>query len=407
MQAERAPSPSRHVLPSALLLAITLAGCNSEKAAAPPPQPQLQVSVVTLHPQPVAITAELPGRVSASLIAEVRPQVNGIIKSRLFREGSEVKAGDVLYEIDPSPYQAALDSAVAAQHKAEAAVANAQVRADRYRELLQRNAGSKQDADDAAATLGQAQADVAAAKANVEAARINLAYTKVTAPIDGRIDKSALTQGALVTANQAAILTTIRKLDPINVDVTQSSTNLLKFRNDIASGRLKFTGPNVAVKLKLDTGDAYAQSGKLEFAEANINETTGTFSVRAEFPNPERILLPGMFVRAEIQEGIAENNFLLPQRAVGRNTKGEATAKFVSAEGKVEERVLVTRRNIGNNWLVDSGVRDGERIIVEGGQLVRPGQTVTVNEVSVDEATGELKSANRRAELPAGNTAKN
>lgn len=407
MPAERAPSSSRHALPSALLLAAALAACNSEKAAAPPPQPQLQVSVVTLHPQPVAITAELPGRVSASLIAEIRPQVNGIIKSRLFREGSEVKAGDVLYEIDPSPYQAALDSAVAAQHKAEAAVANAQVRADRYRELLQRNAGSKQDADDAAATLGQAQADVAAAKANVEAARINLAYTKVTAPIDGRIDKSALTQGALVTANQAAILTTIRKLDPINVDVTQSSTNLLKFRNDIASGRLKFTGPNVAVKLKLDTGDAYAQSGKLEFAEANINETTGTFSVRAEFPNPERLLLPGMFVRAEIQEGIAENNFLLPQRAVGRNTKGEATAKFVTAEGKVEERVLVTRRNIGNNWLVDSGVKDGERIIVEGGQLVRPGQTVTMNEVSVDEATGELKSANRRAELPAGNTAKN
>lgn len=408
MPAERAPSSSRHALPSALLLAALLAACNSEKAAAPPPQPQLQVSVVSLHPQPVAITAELPGRVSASLIAEIRPQVNGIIKARLFREGSEVKAGDVLYEIDPAPYQAALDSAVAAQHKAEAAVANAQVRADRYRELLQRNAGSKQDADDAAATLGQAQADVAAAKANVEAAKINLAYTKVTAPIDGRIDKSALTQGALVTANQAAILTTIRKLDPINVDVTQSSTNLLKFRNDIASGRLKFTGPNVAVKLKLDTGDAYAQSGKLEFAEANIDETTGTFTVRAEFPNPERLLLPGMFVRAVIQEGIAENNFLLPQRAVSRNTKGEATAKFVSAEGKVEERVLVTRRNIGNNWLVDSGVKDGERIIVEGGQLVRPGQTVTVNEVSVDEATGELKSANRRAELPAdGNTAKN
>ncbi|MGX1742059.1 efflux RND transporter periplasmic adaptor subunit [Bosea sp. NPDC055353] len=408
MPAKRAPSSSRHALPSALLLAAVLAACNSEKAAAPPPQPQLQVSVVTLHPQPVAITAELPGRVSASLIAEIRPQVNGIIKSRLFREGGEVKAGDVLYEIDPAPYQAALDSAVAAQHKAEAAVTNAQVRADRYRELLQRNAGSKQDADDAAATLGQAQADVAAAKANVEAARINLAYTKVTAPIDGRIDKSALTQGALVTANQAAVLTTIRKLDPINVDVTQSSTNLLKFRSDIASGRLKFTGPNVAVKLKLDTGDAYAQSGKLEFAEANINETTGTFSVRAEFPNPERLLLPGMFVRAEIQEGIAENNFLLPQRAVGRNTKGEATAKFVSAEGKVEERVLVTRRNIGNNWLVDSGVKDGERIIVEGGQLVRAGQTVTANEVSVDEATGELKSANRRAEMPAtGNTAKN
>lgn len=404
MPAKRAPS-SRHALPSTLLLAVMLAACNSEQAAAP--SQQLQVSVVSLHPQPVAITAELPGRVSANLIAEIRPQVSGIIKSRLFREGGEVKTGDVLYEIDPAPYQAALDSALAALQRAEAAAVNARGRADRSRELLQRNAGSKQDSDDANATLAQALADVAAAKANIEAARINLAYTKVTAPIDGRIDKSALTQGALVTANQAAILTTIRKLDPINVDVTQSSTNLLKFRSDIASGRLKFTGPNVAVKLKLDTGDVYAQSGKLEFAESNVDETTGTFTVRAEFPNPERLLLPGMFVRAIIQEGIAENSFLLPQRAVGRNARGEATAKFVSAEGKVEERVLATRRNIGNNWLVDSGVKDGERIIVEGGQLVRAGQTVTANEVSVDEATGELKSANRRAELPAGNAAKN
>jgi membrane fusion protein (multidrug efflux system) len=394
-------------LPSALLLAVTLAACNSEKAAAPPQQPQIQVSVVALHPQPVAITAELPGRVSASLVAEVRPQVNGIIKSRLFREGSEVKAGDVLYEIDPAPYKAALDSAVAAQQKAEAAAVNAQVRADRYRELLTRNAGSKQDADDANATLGQALADVASAKASVETARINLAYTKVTASIDGRVDKSALTQGALVTANQADVLTTIRKLDPINVDVTQSSTNLLKFRSDIAAGRLKFTGPNVAVKLKLDTGQEYAQSGKLEFAEANIDQTTGTFTVRAEFPNADRLLLPGMFVRALIQEGIAENSFLLPQRAVGRNTKGEATAKFVSAEGKVEERVLTTRRSIGNNWLVDSGVKDGEHVIVEGGQLVRPGQTVTANEVSIDEATGELKAGNRRAELISPNAAKN
>jgi membrane fusion protein (multidrug efflux system) len=248
---------------------------------------------------------------------------------------------------------------------------------------------------------------VAAAKASVETARINLAYTKVTASIDGRVDKSALTQGALVTANQADVLTTIRKLDPINVDVIQSSTNLLKFRSDIAAGRLKFTGPNVAVKLKLDTGQEYPQSGTLEFAEANIDQTTGTFTVRAEFPNSDRLLLPGMFVRASIQEGIAENSFLLPQRAVGRNSKGEATAKFVSAEGKVEERVLITRRSIGNNWLVDTGVKDGERVIVEGSQLVRPGQTVTANEVSIDEATGELKAGNRRAELISPNTAKN
>jgi membrane fusion protein (multidrug efflux system) len=402
-----AMTPSRPRILAGLLLSLALAGCNSEQAAAPPQQPQAQVSVVVLHPQPVAITAELPGRVSASLTAEVRPQVNGIIKSRLFREGSEVKAGDVLYEIDPAPYQAALDSAVAAQQKAEAAAVNAQLRADRYRELLQRNAGSKQDADDAAATLAQALADVTAAKASVETARINLAYTKVTAPIDGRIDKSALTPGALVTANQTTALTTIRKLDPINVDVIQSSTNLLRFRSDIASGRLKFTGLGVAVKLKLDTGVQYEHSGKLEFAEANIDETTGTFTVRAEFPNPDRLLLPGMFVRAVIQEGIAENSFLLPQRAVGRNTKGEAVAKFVGADGKVEERVIATRRSIGNSWLVDSGVKDGERVIVEGSQLVRGGQAVTANEVSVDEATGEITAANRRAELAPANATKN
>lgn len=401
MPAARASSASRPLLGGAVLLAMALAGCNEQKAGAPPQQPQAQVSVVVLHPQPVAITAELPGRVSASLIAEVRPQVNGIIKSRVFKEGSEVKAGDLLYEIDPAPYQAALDSALAAQQKAEAAAVNAKIRANRYGELLQRNAGSRQDADDANATFAQAQADVASTKASVETARINLAYTKVTAPIDGRVDKSALTPGALVTANQATALTTIRKLDPINVDVTQSSTNLLKFRESVAAGRLKVTGPNVAVKLKLDTGAEYDQSGKLEFAEANIDETTGTFTVRAEFPNPQRLLLPGMFVRAVIQEGVAENSFLLPQRGVGRNTKGEPTGKFVAADGKVEERVLSTQRSIGNNWLVNSGVKDGDRLIVEGAQLVRAGQAVNPTEVSVDEATGELKSADRRAQIPA------
>lgn len=409
MSSQRPRTTVRSLVPGALLLAALVAACQPEQASAPPPQPQVQVSVVSLHPQPVAISADLPGRVSASLIAEIRPQVSGIIKSRVFTEGTQVKAGDVLYEIDPAPYQAALDSAIATLRKAESAAVNAKIRADRYNELLQRNAGSKQDADDANANLGQAQADVAAAKASVETARINLAYTKVTAPIDGRVDKSALTQGALVTANQQAVLTTIRKLDPINVDVIQSSTNLLKFRRDIAEGRLKFTGPNVAVKLNLDTGEAYPHAGKLEFAEANIDETTGTFTVRAEFPNPDSLLLPGMYVRAQIQEGIAENSFLLPQRAVTRNPKGEATAKFVSADGKVEERVLATRRNIGNNWLVDSGIKDGDRIIVEGAQLVRPGQTVTANEVTIDEATGELKSANRRAQLnaPAPAPAKN
>lgn len=393
------------LLAGAAVLGIALAGCNSEKAAAPPPQPQAQVSVVVLRSKPVAISAELPGRVAASLVAEVRPQVGGLVKSRLFREGSEVKAGDLLYEIDPATYQAALDSAVAALAKAEASVPNAQAKVDRYRDLIRQNAISKQDNDDAVAALAQAQADVASARANLDTARINLGFTRVTAPIGGRVDRSTLTPGALVTANQTTALTTIRQLDPINVDVIQSSTNLLKFRSAVAEGRLRLSGPNVAVKLKLDTGAEYAQTGKLEFAEANVDETTGTFTVRAEFPNPDRLLLPGMFVRAVIQEGVAENSFLVPQRAVGRNTKGEATAKFVGADGKVEERVLAASRNVGNNWLVEQGVKDGDRVIVEGAQLVRAGQTVTGNEVTIDEASGELKAANRQAALPAGQAA--
>lgn len=388
---------------------LTLAACNDKAAAPAQPPAQMQVSVVRLHPQAVAITAELPGRIAASLVAEVRPQVNGIIKSRPFKEGSEVAAGTVLYEIDPATYQAAYDSAVAAQQKAEGALPSAQAKVDRYRDLARQNAVSKQDLDDANSALAQAKADVASAKANVDTAKINLDYTKVTAPISGRVDKSTLTPGALVTSGQTTALTTIRQLDPINVDVIQSSTNLLKFRKDVAEGRLKFTGTNVAVKLKLDTGGLYAQDGKLEFAEANVDETTGTFTVRAEFPNPDRLLLPGMFVRAIIQEGIAENNFLIPQRAVARNSKGEATAKFVDADGKVEERVLTTRRSIGNSWLVDTGVKDDERVIVEGAQLVRSGQTVTPSEVTIDEASGELRPAAQRAaaDAPASATAKN
>lgn len=377
-------------------IGLLLSACNDKAAAPPAPAPQAQVSVQVLRPQSVAITAELPGRISANLIAEVRPQVNGIVTSRLFKEGSEVEAGAILYEIDPASYQAALDSSLAALQRAEAAVPSAQAKVDRFRDLIRQNAVSKQDLDDANSALAQGAADVAAARANVATARINLAYTKVRAPISGRVDKSSLTPGALVTANQTVLLTTIRKLDPINVDVIQSSTNLLRFRSDIAAGKLKTSGTNVAVKLKLDTG-TYAQDGQLEFAEANIDETTGTFTVRAEFPNPDRLLLPGMFVRAVIQEGIAENSFLVPQRAVTRNPKGEAVAKFVAKDGKVEERVLVTSRNIGNSWLVERGVGDADRVIVEGGQLVRAGQTVTPNEVTVDEASGEIRPLNRDA----------
>jgi membrane fusion protein (multidrug efflux system) len=350
-----------------------------------------EVSVVTLHPQSVAITGELPGRTTASLTAEVRPQVNGIIQARLFQEGGLVKAGDALYQLDPASYQASYDSAAAALQKAEAAVPNAQAKVDRYEGLIKQNAVSKQDLDDANATLAQANADVAAEKAAVETARINLAYTKIAAPISGWIDKSSLTPGALVTASQTTVLTTIRTLDPINVDVTESSTNLLNWRQAVSEGRIKLNGPNVSAKLKLENGAIYSQTGKLAFAEANVSQTTGTFTVRAEFPNPDRLLLPGMYVRAIIEEGVAENSFLTPQRAVTRNAKGEATALFVTPDGKVEQRVLAVDRSVGNNWLVSSGVKDGDRVIVEGTQLVRPGQDVTAVEVTIDDTTGEIR----------------
>lgn len=374
-----------------LVLALLLAACGEEKqqtaagAAAP-----RTVSVVTLHSQSVVLDAELPGRTTAALMAEVRPQVDGIILKRLFREGGEVKAGDVLYQIDPATYQAAYDSAEAELAQAEAALPSVRSKAERYEELIKRGAISRQDYDDALSALKVDQAAVASAKANVETARINLGYTKVRAPIGGRIDKSSFTPGALVTANQESALTTIRQLDPINVDVTQSSTNFLDLRQALAAGKLKGVGSKVQVRLKLENGTLYSRSGTLEFAEAKVDEDTGTYTLRAEFPNPDHLLLPGMYVRAVLDEGVMEHAYLLPQRAVSRNSRGEPTALFVNAEGKVEQRVLATDRNVGNSWLVHDGVRDGDRLIVEGSQSVRVGQTVSVQEAVVDEKTGEV-----------------
>ncbi len=361
---------------------------------------------MTLHPQSVAITADLPGRISANLVAEVRPQVGGIIRSRNFKEGSEVKEGDVLYEIDPSSYQASYDSAVAALQKAEGAVPNAQAKLNRYAGLSAQSAVSQQNFDDAKSTLVQAQADVASAKAALETARINLDYTKIRAPISGRVDASTVTVGALVTAEQTTALTTIRQLDPINVDVTQSSTNLLRFRRAVEEGRLKTSGENVSVRLTLEDGTQYKESGTLEFAEAAVAETVGTLNVRASFPNPERVLLPGMYVRATIQEGVAENSFLVPQRAVTRNTKGEPIAFFVSADGKIQQRVLTVQRSIGNSWLVGKGVEEGDRVVVEGIQRVRDGQEVNVALVTVDDASGNLEQASAAGTAQAGQQAK-
>nr|WP_246547055.1 efflux RND transporter periplasmic adaptor subunit [Ancylobacter defluvii] len=381
-----------------------LTGCDGQNASAPPgagAQNRPQLGVVTVHPQSVAITAELPGRTTASLIAEVRPQVGGIIKERLFQEGSEVKAGDALYQIDPASYQAAYDSALAALQKAEAAVPSAEAKVERYQGLIKQNAVSKQDYDDATASLAQAKADVASAKASVDTAKINLDHTRITAPIGGRIDKSSLTPGALVTASQDTALTTIRTLDPINVDVTQSSTNLLNLRQSIKDGRIKISGDNVQVRLKLDNGTLYPHPGRLEFASAYVDETTGTFGVRAQFPNPDRLLLPGMYVRAQVEEGVAPNSFLVPQRGVTRNTKGEPVALVVNADGKVEQRVLSVGRSVGSNWLVEAGVKDGDRVVVEGSQFAKVGQPATAVDVIVDETTGEVRERGQESSPPA------
>ena len=386
----------------AAALTIALASCNEQapqqqKAAA---DAKPQVSAVTLRPQSVTITAEVPGRTAASLVAEVRPQVGGIIRARNFKEGSEVKAGDVLYEIEPSPYQAAYDSSVATLQKAEGAVPSAQAKVDRYQGLTSQAAVSKQDLDDARSTLAQALADVASARAALETARINLGYTKIRAPITGRIDASAVTVGALVTAEQTTALATINQLDPINVDVTQSSTNLLALRKSIAEGRIKTAGDNVSVNVKLEDGSKYDKPGKFEFLEASVSQTLGTVTARATFPNPDRLLLPGMYVRATIEEGVAPNSFLVPQRAVTRDTKGDPTAMFVSSDGKVQRRTLSVQRSIGNSWLVAGGINDGDRVIVEGIQRVRDGQDVKVDDVTIDDATGEIKQAEAAGAAP-------
>ncbi|WP_322515154.1 efflux RND transporter periplasmic adaptor subunit [Rhodopseudomonas palustris] len=392
---------------AAVAFAVALAGCKprSDDHGADPAGGvgRPEVGIVTLRPQAVVMTAELPGRVVASQTAEVRPQVSGIVQQRLFTEGGEVAEGAALYQIDPAPYKAAHDSAVAALQKAEAAVPSAQAKSERYQGLVKQSAVSKQDFDDAVAALAQAKAEVATAKAAVETARINLDYTTIKAPIGGRTDRSSLTPGALVTAGQTGLLTTIRTLDPIFVDVIQSSTNLLNLRQAIDSGRLKVSGPQVAVKLKLENGTIYPLAGKMEFSEANVSTSTGTVTLRAVFPNPRRLLLPGMYARAVVEEGVAPDSFLVPQRAVTRNTKGEAIAMFLDKDGKAEERVLSVIRSVGNNWLIGAGVREGDRVIVEGTQYVRAGQTAVGAEVVVDDTTGEVRGRlppQRRAARP-------
>ena len=365
------------VVLTALAGCLFLGGCDQQKQAAPPPVPE--VAVVTVQPQRVELTTELPGRTAPFLVAEIRPQVSGLIQKRLFKEGSDVKAGQVLYQIEPAPFQAALDNARAALGKAEANRPAIQLRMQRYKELLADKAVSQQDYDDAAAALKQAEAEVELWKATVETARINLGYTKVTAPISGRIGRSSVTDGALVTAYQPTALATIQQLDPIYADVPQSTTELLRLRRRLEEGRLDQNGRNQQkVKLILEDNTFYSLEGALQFRDVTVDPTTGSVILRIVFPNPEGVLLPGMFVRAVVREGTNEQAILIPQQSVARDPKGNPSVLIVDAEGKVQQRPLTLDRAIGDQWLVSKGLSAGERVVAEGMQKARPGSSVRV-----------------------------
>jgi membrane fusion protein, multidrug efflux system len=381
---------------AALSCLLLPGGCESGHGRQPTPALLPDVATVTIKPRPVELTTKLPGRTSSYMVAEIRPQVNGIIKKRQFKEGSDVKAGQVLYQIDPAPFQVAIDSAKASLGKAMANLPSIRSRAERYKECLVDNAVSKQDYDDATAAVQQAEAEIQYWKTAVEAARINLSYTRVTAPIPGRIGRSSVTDGALVTAYQPTALATIQQLDPIYVDVNQSSADLLRLKRNLESGRLSAAGKNGRkVQLLLEDGTPYPLEGTLQFREVTVEPATGSFTLRIVVPNPKHLLLPGMFMRAVVQEGIVEQALLIPQQGVSRNPKGEPVAMVVDEAGKVQQRLLTLNRAIGDKWLVSSGLMAGERLIVEGMMNVRPGAAVKVIPWDSPEANEEVPNKKR------------
>ncbi|MHC1727832.1 MAG: efflux RND transporter periplasmic adaptor subunit [Syntrophobacteraceae bacterium] len=379
----------------------SVTGCGEQGSAGGPPQQKgpPEVGVLKVQPQRVTLTTELPGRTSAYLVSEIRPQVNGLIQKRLFKEGSDVKTGQLLYQIDPAPFQVAHDSAKASLGKAQANLPSIQSRAERYKELLVDKAVSRQDYDDAVAAVGQIKAEIEYWKTQVEAARINLGYTRVTAPISGRIGRSSVTDGALVTAYQPAALSTIQQLDPIYVDVTQSSAELLRLKRNLEAGRLSNDGKDgKKVRIILEDGTTYSREGELQFRDVTVDSTTGSFMLRIVLPNPDHLLLPGMFVRAAVQEGVAEQAIMAPQQGVSRNTKGEPVALVVDEAGTVQQRALMLGRAIGDRWYVKEGLAAGDLLIVEGMLNIRPGMAVKA--VSLDVAKADEKTA-QTGSLPA------
>ncbi len=361
---------------AATLAALALAACGPAKQASPKAATP-EVTVVAVKRSSVPVSVELPGRTSPYLIAQVRARVDGIVQKRSFQEGADVKANQTLYQIDPAQYRAALNSAAAALQKAEANLATTTAQADRYQVLIAGNAVSKQAYDNAVAARKQAAADVAASKAAVEMARLNLGYTDVVAPIAGRSGVSQVTQGAYVQGSAATLLTTVQQIDPIYVDLNQASVAALQLRRDVASGQIKLNGlDQTRVTLTLEDGTQYPLAGKLEFSGITVDPATGSVTVRAIFPNPNYVLLPGMFVRARFEQGVNENAFLVPVPAVSHNPQGQATALVVGPDNKVVQRTIQAQSTLGDKWIVTGGLSDGERIVVAGGQKVQPGMLV-------------------------------
>lgn len=354
-----------------IVCAALLTGCDGQEN----PQQHAQAPQVSVHivkSAPLAVTTELPGRTDAYRVAEVRPQVSGIILHRNFTEGSDVKAGESLYQIDPATYQAAYDNAKGELVKAQAAANIAHLTVKRYVPLVGTQYVSKQEYDQAVATAQQADASVVAAKAGVESARINLAYTKVTSPINGRIGKSSVTEGALVTNGQATALARVQQLDPIYVDVTQSSSDFMRLKQQTSLQK----GDTSSVELLMENGQPYPLKGTLQFSDVTVDESTGSITLRALFPNPQHMLLPGMFVRARIDEGTQPDAILVPQQGVTRTPRGDATVLVVNEKNQVESRTVVAPQAIGDRWLITEGLKNGDRVIISGLQKVRPGVTV-------------------------------
>lgn len=368
---------STNSLAAALLAAVCLGACSPQgDGQHGPGDGPVEVGVVTLQARPTTLSTELSGRTSPFESSDVRPQVGGIITARPFVEGANVRAGQVLYRIDPAPYRAAYDQALAQVASAQANVVTTRLKAERYAELVKINGVSRQDNDDAQAAYKQAVASVRQLQAAADAARINLAYATIRAPISGRVGRSDVTKGALVTPGQTTALTTIQRLDPIYVDVTQSASELIRLKRALASGQLTGGPTSVPVRLKLDDGSDYPQEGRLQFADVTVDQATGAVTLRAIFPNPAGVLLPGMYVRAQVAEGVDPNALLAPQQGVSRDERGRPTAMVVGPDGKAQLRNLELGQVIGDQWLVTSGLRSGDRLIVEGLLKVKPGASV-------------------------------